>query len=176
MFSRLDSIYVDESKARGYHVAATSVPPGEISRSNRSLRALLKPGQRRIHFSAESDSRRRVILARMSELNVGVSIWSTQGKPNKESRDLCLGRLITEACRARVRDLILERDESVMQSDKRLIAQILREENTDFTYRHAQPHEEPLLWVSDAVVWCFVKGGDWTRRSEALLANIIKED
>lgn len=32
------------------------------------------------------------------------------------------------------------------------------------TYEHMRPHEEPILWVSDAVAWAYGAGGDWRRR------------
>lgn len=60
-----DRVYVDESKARGYYVAATAVAVGDVRDCERELRALLLPGQRRLHFKSESDSRRRQILSCM---------------------------------------------------------------------------------------------------------------
>ena len=54
-FRSADRVYVDESKARGYYVVATATVVGDVQASNRALRELLKPGQRRIHFKSESD-------------------------------------------------------------------------------------------------------------------------
>lgn len=59
-----------------------------------------------------------------------------------------------------------------MSADRRLIASVLHEErNTDLKYQHAAPHEYPLLWVSDAVAWCYSNGGDWMRRAEPLVEH-----
>ena len=40
-------------------------------------------------------------------------------------------------------------------------------------YRHVTPHEHPLLWVSDAVAWCYSNGGDWIRRVEAIVESRV---
>jgi len=67
-FQPADRVYVDESKARGYYIVATATAIGDVQASERALRDLLKPGQRRIHFKSESDSRRRQILSRICAL------------------------------------------------------------------------------------------------------------
>ena len=131
-FKRADKVYVDESKARGFYFVATSSDTGNLKYSEKALRSVLKPGQRRVHFKKESDSRRREILS-----------------------------------------LVIERDESLVQSDKRVIAGILMSENSKLNYQHVGPHEHPLLWVSDAVAWCFFSGGDWLRRSSPIVDEVI---
>ena len=42
------------------------------------------------------------------------------------------------------------------------------------TYEHLRPHEEPLLWVADAVVWAHGAGGDWPRRI-APMVSLVRE-
>jgi len=56
-------IFVDETKDRGYLIAASVVLPRDLQPARAALRALLLPGQRRIHFTKEKDPRRRAILA-----------------------------------------------------------------------------------------------------------------
>ncbi len=91
-------------------------------------------------------------------------------RSDKEARPLSFSALIGEAARDGIDQLIIERDESVEQADRRLIAEILRREGSaGFRYQHAAPHEHPLLWVSDAVAWCYSSGGDWIRRAEAMV-------
>lgn len=174
IFHALDRLYVDESKARGYYIVATASAVGSVQASEKALRALLKPGQRRIHFKSERDSRRREILSRMSELDVRVAVWVTKGMSDREARPLCLTSLTEEAARAGASELYIERDESIMQIDRRLIAGVLRQEQTSqLGYRHVTPHEYPLLWVSDAVAWCYSNGGDWLRRAEPLVETRV---
>ncbi len=170
IFQTSDRLYVDESKARGYYIVATASAAGSVQSSEKALRALLKPGQRRIHFKSERDSRRREILSRMNELDVRVAVWVAKNRSNKEARDLCIAGVATEACRSDADQLIIERDDSLMYADRRLIASVLSEEGAaNLRYRHAAPQEYPLLWVSDAVAWCYSNGGDWKRRAAPLV-------
>jgi hypothetical protein len=36
------------------------------------------------------------------------------------------------------------------------------------------PDEEPLLWVSDAVAWAMGAGGDWRRRVEPMIDEVVR--
>ena len=173
-FRPADRVYVDESKARGYYVVATASAIGDVQASERALRDLLKPGQRRVHFKSESDSRRRQILSRMCALEVRVSVWIVKQRSDKEARPLSLGALAEEAVRAGVAQLIIERDESLERADRRLIADAIRRAgSSEMQYRHVAPHEHPLLWVSDAVAWCYSNGGDWIRRIDAIVESRV---
>lgn len=125
-FQPADRVYVDESKARGYYIVATATAIGDVQASERALRDLLKPGQRRIHFKSESDSRRRQILSRICALEVRVSVWVVKERSDKEARPLSLGALAEEAARTGVAQLIIERDESLERADRRLIADVIR--------------------------------------------------
>ncbi len=171
VFSAGDRVFIDESKARGYIVAATAASPSSIRDAEKALRGLLKPGQRRIHFKSERDSRRREIHARMCELDLRAAVWVTKGLPNKEARDMCLASVTSLCCLAQVATLVVERDESLMGADRKVISAVIRDETHQLRYYHSVPHEQPLLWVSDAVAWCYTKGGDWIRRTVPLIEN-----
>ncbi|PVE97071.1 hypothetical protein [Microbacterium sp. TPD7012] len=165
-----DRVYVDESKARGYYVVATASIMESVQVSERVLRDLLKPGQRRIHFKSEGDSRRRQIISRMCDLDLRASVWVVKHQSDKEARPLCLTALTEKAVDAGVAHLIIERDESLERADRRLIAEIFRRAgSSEMSYRHVAPHAHPLLWVSDAVAWCYSNGGDWIRRVDAIV-------
>jgi hypothetical protein len=164
-----DIVYADESKARDYIVVSTSIAPADRRPAEQALRALLKPGQRRLHFKSESDSRRRVILSRMVELPVQCSIWIMSGSPDKVARPRILRALATAAMDDGVSHLVLERDESLEASDRRQVAEIARQRGSDLRYSHSAPQEHPLLWVSDAVAWCHSRGGDWVRRADPIV-------
>ena len=173
-FRPADRVFVDESKARGYYVVATASATGWVQASEKALRGLLKPGQRRIHFKSESDRRRREILARLCELDVRVSVWLVRGVADREARPLCLAALTDKALRDRVAHLVIERDASLERADRQLIAAALRAHPAaEFRYEHAAPHDRPLLWVSDAVAWCYSNGGDWVRRVEAIVQGRV---
>lgn len=168
-----DHVYVDESKARAYILVATAVSAADRVEVEKVLRALRKPGQRRIHFNSESDSRRREILARLVQLPIRCHIWEVKGFVDELARTLCLEDLVREISAAGAAHLIVETDESLVRHDRSVIAAILRKEsNPRLAYRHSTPHGEPLLWVSDAVAWCRARRGDWIRRSDPIVASI----
>ena len=54
-------IFVDETKRAGYVIAAVTVSDTEAIRT--IVRALVQPGQRRIHMKHEQARRRRVIAS-----------------------------------------------------------------------------------------------------------------
>lgn len=68
------------------------------------------------------------------------------------------------------------KDDPYMPSDKRTLYRAVREYGVvdSLSYVHQRPATEPLLWVSDAVAWCYVKGGDWRRRIEPLIETVIR--
>ncbi|WP_410622993.1 hypothetical protein [Amycolatopsis sp. cmx-8-4] len=47
----------------------------------------------------------------------------------------------------------------------------VRPSKTELTYEHVDSTAEPLLWISDAVAWCFGAGGDWRRRASPLITE-----
>lgn len=169
---RRDIIYVDESKARGYIMVATAIAPAEVREAERALRAMLRPGQRRIHFKSESDPRRRSVLSTMVGLPLRCSIWVVDGLPDTLARPRILGALTQAAQDAGAAQLILERDESLEVADRRLSAAVTASHTSDLRYRHAAPHEHPMLWVSDAVAWCQYRGGAWAERSKSIVHQI----
>jgi len=158
-------VYVDECKAKGYYIAAAVVMPQDASRVDKALRVLNRPGQRRIHFTNESDSSKRKILSEVAKLGISVIVYQVKGEPDRAARPLCLNALIEDLTAAECARLIIERDESLERADRQLIAAALRRTGGHgLRYEHAAPNEHPLLWVSDMVAWCCYKGGDWLRR------------
>ncbi len=128
------------------------------------------PATKRPKNPAIQQTKSQQILSRMCALDVRVAVWVVKQLPDKEARPLSLGALVEEAARAGVSQLIIERDESLERADRRLIADVLRREGgSELLYRHVAPHEHPLLWVSDAVAWCYSNGGDWIRRVEPIV-------
>ncbi|MDF2993460.1 MAG: hypothetical protein K0S37_3974 [Microbacterium sp.] len=164
-------VYVDECKARGYFIVASVAMPNEVSVIDKELRSLRRPGQRRIHFAHESDSSRRRILSCVERVGVKAVVYKVSRADDKRSRQACLEALITDAAGGPVEQLVLERDASLEAADRRVIAAALRRSGrVDLKYRHADPHECPMLWVSDMVAWCSSKGGDWLRRARPMIS------
>jgi len=60
--------------------------------------------------------------------------------------------------------------------DRDTIQQALgfRPATTRLAYEHIDSRLEPILWVSDAVAWCFGAAGQWRDRTARLVEEQIK--
>ncbi|HEY3710236.1 MAG TPA: hypothetical protein VGL64_12725 [Amycolatopsis sp.] len=104
---------------------------------------LVMPGQRRLHFTSESDGRHPTILvtdlaatgARMLVLETDESILDVDR------------RTLYRAVRTHDCQEALE-------------------------YRHFRAHEELLLVIPDAIAWCWQRGGQWKKRVRELVTDI----
>jgi hypothetical protein len=166
-------VYVDESERRDYLLGVTTVD-GPVQPLRAALRALLRPGQRRIHFAKEQDSRRRQLLAAMTELDLTARIYVSP-RAAKESREMCLTALVADIAPAGASLLVLESRESMNHLDVLVLDAALRKHGCHtLEYRHLSPYEEPLLWVSDAIAWAMGAGGDWRRRIDPILGEVVR--
>jgi hypothetical protein len=168
-------VFVDESKSKAYYVAASVIAPPDVASARRAISALCRAGQRRVHFKSESDVSRDAFLNGAIRAGLTTRLYVARNMPDKTARPLCLERLIEDLTVAGARKLVLESDQSLEQADRRVIAQHLKSlgAGDGLQYMHCRPHEEPLLWVSDAVAWCHQKGGDWVRKAAPLVQGII---
>jgi hypothetical protein len=165
-------VFVDESKTKGYFVAAAAVLPNDAGTADKALRKLVRPGQERIHFKSEDAGSKKKLLSQMLQLPVLVNLYIVKGRNDKEARTLCLNALVQDLVAARVSKLLIERDESLEQADRRTIATALRVVGYQLAYDHVGPKEHAVLWVSDAVAWCHQAGGDWVRRAAPLVGAV----
>lgn len=139
-FRDADRVFVDESTARGCCVVATASASGSVQASEKALRGLLKPGQRRIHFKSGSDRRRREILARLCELDVRVAVWFVRDVADRKARPLCLAALTDTALRDGVAHFVIERDASLGRADRQRTAAALRAPPAaELRYEHVAP-------------------------------------
>lgn len=169
-------VFVDESKTKGYYIAAAAVAPEAASKVDKELRKLTRRGQSRIHFNSESESSRRGLLARMVEREVRVQLYVVRGYPDKVARQMCLEALVSDLADSGASRLVLERDDSLVVADRRIIRDVLVEKDyvDGLSYQHVAPVEHSVLWVSDAVAWCHQAGGQWIARTEPIVQGITK--
>ncbi|MEY4310477.1 MAG: hypothetical protein RLZ71_403 [Actinomycetota bacterium] len=158
--------FVDESKARNYLLAVTLIHPRDLPKVRTALLQLRKPGQRRIHFSKENDRRRRQVLSAINSLPVMSFVVQSDKENEGQARAECLEKLIFQAAERKLHRIVIERDYSFEKADLRVIRSALSVSglDTQIEYAHENPHEEPALWIPDAVAWSFVKGGEWKAR------------
>ncbi|GAA0611116.1 hypothetical protein GCM10010174_30690 [Kutzneria viridogrisea] len=171
-------VFVDESR-RGatYFLAASHMQPDKLGRTRTALRSLCLGGQRRIHFKDEGCARRREIIARLECLGLRVAMYTSQ-EPGELARENCLRGLVADLVEANARRLVLESRASGDRLDLRVLRTAMghHARRTGLVYEHLRPHEEPLLWVPDAVAWCFGSGGDWRRRVAKLVVRCVDTD
>ncbi|MBT1608187.1 hypothetical protein [Curtobacterium flaccumfaciens] len=164
-------LFVDETKAKGYTMVAAVVVPGDANGLRKEMRGLVLKGQRRIHFTSESDPRRRLILSKLVELGVRAHIVQSTANKQADGREECLMQLLDLAADNDYTRIVLERDASIEQADRRILYREVssRGLRDSLVYDHMGAHDEPLLWIADAIAWSHAKGGDWRRRVEPML-------
>lgn len=167
-------LFVDESKSKGYTIVAAAIVPADVATMRREVTRLRKPGQRRVHFVHESDSRRREILSALERLGMQARLYHATGMKESEAREACLVAMVRDAGNADVTRLVLERDESIVKFDRQVL---FRETNRfpdpkKITYEHESASAEPLLWIPDAIAWGHARGGEWKKRIAPLIMGI----
>lgn len=165
-------LFVDESKAKGHTMVAALIVQGDVGSLRKQVKSLVLPGQRRIHFTKESDSRKKAILSSLTKLGVKAHVFHCVSKNQALSREACLTALVAHAVEMSCKAIVLERDESIEQSDRRILfREVQRQSPTEaIGYDLIAPHLEPLLWIPDAIAWSFTKGKEWKPRVQPLIS------
>lgn len=162
--------FVDESTAATYILAAALVPADRVAEGRKLVRAMLGGGQKRLHFSHESDRRRARILTGIESLGMEHRVYST--KNARPARLACLERLVPDLAAAGVQRLVIERDDSLVDADRRLLYQAGLDFAPGLAYTHLRAKEDLLLCVPDAIAWCWARGGEWGARVAAYTTEI----
>ena len=165
-------MFVDESERRGYRLVATTVDLSVLHSTRRLMLSLLLPGERRVHFKSEKDSRRKFIVSELVRAGFRVKIYTRRGR-GEQVRGSLLEHMVREAIENGVTRLVLDsRDQAANARDRAVIASRTKAREAGLAYEHIQSSGEPALWISDAVAWCHGAGGDWLRRIEPLVVNV----
>lgn len=169
-------LFVDESKAKGYTMVAALVVPGDVTSLRRDVRSLVLPGQRRIHFTKEQPERKRLILSRLTAFGAQAQVFHCATKSQILGREACLTGIVAHAAEHAHTKIVIERDESIEKADRQILFREVRRHGLGdiLSYALEVPHQEPLLWVADAIAWSYTKGGEWKKRADPLIAGITK--
>jgi hypothetical protein len=167
----MSALFVDESKSKSYTMVAAVVGSGDQTTLRQQMRSLVLPGQRRLHFTNESDSRRRQVLSTLESLGVRAYVVHSDLKHEASGREACLRDLVALAARDGHERIVLERDVSIERADKKALYAAVHVHGLRdiMTYAHETAHQEPLLWIADAIAWSYAKGGDWRRRVQSMI-------
>lgn len=163
MSSPIFRAFLDESSAnRGeglqeYLVCAALIDDEDCHSVREQLRPLLKPGQIKLHWTDESERRRREIVSRIVRLgtmNIVVSHLDAHRNRVERYRRKSLELLYHHLIESETFDLTLEcRSDSQDRSDRAHIVG-LQSQGLDRRLRlsHQRGGDEPLLWIADAVL------------------------
>lgn len=154
--------FIDESRRpSGYYVAAAVTVADQVGAARALARGFLLPGQRRWHFTEESDRRRRRILTAIAGSGlVRVAVAHGSG-PDPAVRGECLRQLTPPLLQAGVTRVVIESRAGRDHQDRHVLAQALRGVDRPFVYDHLTPAGDAALWLADAVAWSISKGGPW---------------
>jgi hypothetical protein len=160
--------FIDESIRRGtYFISVATAASSDLARSRRTLRGLLLPGQRRLHFATESDRQRRAILTSLAGLATTSVVYLAEHPDQRAARAAILERAAADLPGRGVTGLTIEGRSGQDHRDRAVLYRLLGPE-PPMTYRHLSAAEEPMLWIPDAVAWAFGRGGVWKRQLDRL--------
>ena len=164
--------FLDESR-RGstYLVAMVVAPPRELDPARTALRAKVKPGQRRLHFKKESDSRRGEIVALLHSLRIRARVFLCEHSNDRIARQACITAAGTHLINIGAVRLVMESCAHQDADDRHTLALVKRKIFV-LDHEHFRPHEDPMLWASDAIAWCYGAGGEWRRRVAGLIEDV----
>lgn len=153
--------YLDESSvlrsadSQEYLVCAAVIPDDSAEELRGQLQSLRLKGQIKLHWTDESEARRRKIVAVVSELTpmtaVVTHISQRQNKTERFRRK-CLETLYYELASMGVRNVVCEaRTSAQNQKDIAHIVALRGQKvvDRDFTISHCRGGDDPLLWIPD---------------------------
>ena len=164
-------VFVDESEVSGYSITAVYVRPQDVHKIRTVLRKHLRSGQRSIHFTKERPEVRKAVIADIAKMPIKAELYKVAEK-HREARSICLQALAETLRDGKCQQLVLDQNDSVCQSDRRVLRSALGP-GWSGTYDHFHDHEEALLWLPDAISWCWNKGGNWRARLSEMDLKIV---
>ncbi|WP_345941443.1 hypothetical protein [Nesterenkonia sp. E16_10] len=150
------SCYRSES-TQEYLIGAAILDAADEAAIREELRTLLLPGQIKLHWTDERESRRRRIVSAIADLepmNFIVAHLSERQAKTERFRRKCLETLYYELAGAEVYPVTLEsRGSSQDKKDRaHIVALQAQGLNKGVRIQHLRGGDEPLLWIADAVL------------------------
>ena len=169
--------FIDESiRTDGwYRLTAVEIAARDTAQVSRALRRIVPRGQYRVHFSSESDARRRAALRSLVDLPIKATTYMARYDRRSDDqvvRDQCL-RAFVAGLSGRVVLVVLD---SRGPHRDRLDRIVLRDaprapDRVELTYSHRGSRDEPLLALPDALGWAVGARRPWP----ALVAGVTTE-
>jgi len=167
--------FADETKRNDrFLLAVALVASRDLAATRAAMRKLRVPGETRLHFSAERDGRRRQLATAISAIPVVVNIYDAGSiRDLREARSACLRQLVVDLAELGAHRLVIEPEASMGSTDRQVLYQAVRKAGVadQLTYEHLDPEVEPLLWIPDAVAWCWTKDARWRDRVRPIVGQ-----
>lgn len=155
--------YVDESSAsRGtdyqeYMVCAAIVDTNDAEMVREALYPLRLPGQVKLHWTDESDSRRRAIVEKIASIDSMQVIVTHRSAPSRKTerfRRKCLEQMYYELSDMQIQAVTLEsRQEAQNKKDREHIVALQGQgQCVGLRIQHVRGGDDPLLWIPGAVL------------------------
>ncbi|OLR90889.1 hypothetical protein [Actinokineospora bangkokensis] len=168
--------FADESRRNQlYLVAVAVVDARKLRQSRKLMRGMLLPGQREVHFKKEMPSRRRGVIAALCAADVEARVYTAHCSGGEErARRRCVQQLGHDLVKLGAGRLVLDSRETRDEADRATLHRVLACYPPDqgFVFEHLDSCWDELLWIADAVAWCYGAGGDWRRR----IAPVVVEE
>ncbi len=169
-------VYVDESVRSGrYLLGAVLVEPAAAGQLRRTVRKLLLPGQRRLHFNNEGRRRRRELLGAIGRLDVEALVYSSRHSAEvtaEAARARCLAAIVDEVQHRHRRCELLIESRDHMDTEDGITIRRARRPEPLLSFQHLRPDHDPLLWLPDGIAWAVGAGGDWRRRAGSFVTIV----
>ncbi|HEX6356841.1 DUF3800 domain-containing protein [Actinophytocola sp.] len=169
--------FVDESaRPPQYLIAAAIVEPSQVRLLRQSMRALLMPGQRELHFKKEKPIRRRALADAVARLPVEMRVYLRRCRKLDESaRQVCVTQLAHDLLTRRAHRLVIDSRNEQDIHDERTLRRLLgsHPSASQLVYEHVDSTSESLLWIADIVAWCFGAGQDWRKRIDPIVSAVV---
>ena len=171
-------MFSDESKERGYRMAAVVVRSANVAQVRRDCKTWAARGSRRFHARKESDRLRKEALGALGLMGDVLSIVIVENNLAVEElvrRETVLCALAGWACENGVARWVIERDLSVEKFDRRVLSEFRRSTTLpEFEYLHLAGTEDPILWAADLAAWAWTKGGQYAAKVKPLISEHIR--
>lgn len=165
----MKTLFVDECKQFPFLLVGFVISNVKQQALRRKLREHLLAGQRSLHFKSENTRRKKSIVKALMDSHCQVVVVKCITGTNIAARYCALNALVQSHTAASCNTIVLELDETVRHRDHLF----LKERQSFQAWDHRQRHEEPLLWVADAVAWCVNRGGEWERMVRPMIVKTI---
>jgi len=168
-------LFADESKRNGFVLIAAAYPAADVSWHRSQLRRQLRAGQRRIHFKSESPQARQRLLTTLATRPPQVHVFISELRSMSQARADCLYALALLASHGGANRLVIEADESRDHDDRRVLTEAMSKAGRHVPWELLPPHVEPLLWVADALAWCWPHPDQrWRQQIQPWVASVTQ--